>query len=187
MSNTNKELKALIDEFNQDFKISSEASRNEALRRLNGGEKAPASGRIYGEQNREEFKSRAREYAAKASALVQAEIDKLNDKMTEAPTDDAVRALTVVGMRDNVSREEFEALLNRYGNNYQSEKTIINLAAKNKIYFDREPLEQKLDDLEGLGRSLRSTLTLSSAEEHADSAFFKALQSSAIDATIPEE
>lgn len=187
MSNTNKELKALIDEFNQDFKISSEASRSEVLKSLRGGEKAPESGKIYGDSNREEFNSRAAEYRAKASELVQKEIDKVNDAMTEAPSDDAVRALTVVGMRDNVSREEFEALFNKYGDNYQSAKTIINLASKQKVFFDNVPLEQKLNDLERLGTSLRSSLTLKSAEDHADSPLYTALQVGTIDSILPEE
>ena len=158
MSSTNKELKALIAEFNQDFKISSEASRKEVLSNLKSGERAPESGRIYGENNREEFNNRARQYAARATELVQKEIDKVNDAMTEAPTDEAVRALTVVGLRDDVSKEEFDALF-----------------------------ERRREDLEGLGRSLRSTLTLRSAEDHSGSAGFTSLQLGSIDAVIPEE
>ena len=187
MSSTNKELKALIDEFNQDFKISSEASRKEVLSNLKSGERAPESGRIYGGNNREEFNNRAGQYAARATALIQKEIDKVNDAMTEAPSDDAVRALTVVGMRDNVSREEFEALYNKYGDNYQSAKAIINLASKQQIYFEHAPLEKRLEDLEGLGRSLRRSLTLRSAEDHSGLAGFTSIQLGVIDAVIPEE
>lgn len=173
----NAELKKIISDFGETYTRTCEASWKEYVSGMEPGQPAPPKGKIYGDKNRKQFAKDCNEYKSKALAIITGELDKLNAVATAAPNTDAVNAISLFNMRKNVSQEDVETLLDTYGDNIQAFKTIMDISSDKGIRIAaKHPTEEKIDSLNGLKKSIDSTLNLQSAENgHASKGFLSML------------
>lgn len=186
----NKELKVIVDNFNKEFGEVSEESRIEYLQQLtpNSNVMSPQKGKIYGDRHRSTFEESCRAKRSAAALLIDKEINILNKKMSEAPTQDAVNSVTMLSMRKNITSEEIQKLLDAYGDNDMTRSTIIDLAKEHNVkdyIFDKPSTSERIKDLEGLKRSLNTGMSIQSAEQRG-SAFIDWLKHD-IDNVFPED
>ena len=102
---------------------------------------------------RDEFSRRVEMYRADALAAVKNLRDRVNGIVTEAPSDEHVRALQVYMMRDDVSDAERRAFLDRYGDNYQARRVL-----KDRDVLDTSEYDDALASLAEMEENVTSVL-----------------------------
>ena len=170
---TNKELKSIISQFKDSYRIACDSSRNEYIKTLSAGARVPKEGILYGDERRQEFESMCAGYRDKALALLNKVLSDLHDKMTEAPSTDAVNSITLLGLRKHISQSEIENLLERYGDNPQAWNTIVSIARDHDIHaFNDHPIKRQIEAVDGLARTMERTISAQSANGgHASDGF----------------
>ena len=160
-------LKSIISKFAQEFDVTADRSRTAYIKSLNGGDRLPAEGKLYGEDVRRQFAETARQYGADAREIVDQRENEIRGLMAAAPSQDAVNALTMLKMRNEVSEEELNGAFDAYGDNYQCYKVLADIAADNNIRgIDKHPLETELEGLAVLKTSLARVFSVPGAESH---------------------
>lgn len=184
----NKELKSIISQFKDSYQIACDSSRNAYMKTLPAGARVPKEGILYGDERRQEFESMCAGYRDKALALLNKVLSDLHDKMTEAPSTDAVNSITLLGLRENISQSEIENLLERYGDNPQAWNTIVSIARDHDIRaFSDHPIEGQISAINDLSRSLERVLSTRSASAgHATDGFLSMVEMQ-IDEVFPAE
>lgn len=157
------EITALNKEFADTFHKSAEASRMEVMKSLEPGEATPQTGRIYGEDNRKLFEEKAAEIRSKGYSLIEQAKADLQKQITEAPSQDAVNAVSMLSHRTSVTRPEVDNLLQVYGDNYQAYQAIRDIAAQHEIFVESSNLEKSIAAINGESRAVQS-FTLANAE-----------------------
>ena len=170
----NKDLKSIMSQFRDSYKSMSDASRLEYIKTLAPGANVPEEGRIYGDDRRAEFESMCQGYRAKVSDFIQGAIKDLKNKVTESPSPDAVNTITLLNLRSDVTPEEIDDLIDRYGDNVQAYKAIVSIANEKKIKgLDViHPIEIEIRDAEDLESAIERSLNIASATSgHTSDAF----------------
>ena len=187
-SNANYELKVILDKYAQDYKNTAEASRNAFMQSAKGGYMIPAPGHIYGNDYKAQFEQRCRGYRAEAEKILDGVIEDTRAKATEAPSDEAVRVVQMLQLREELNADEVYNLLSVYGSNAQAYKAIASVAASKDVYVMPCPIDEELKDLEALKRDTAKTLTLANGENgHAEDGFLSFFKSASIDAVLPTD
>lgn len=185
--NKRETLKSMIGEFSEKYADTCQRTRQDYISTLAPGSRIPEGVRIYGEDERKAFEGVASDYRAKASKILDEEISKAKDQLTTAPSDEGVRVCSLLKMRDNVSRDEVNDLISKYGDNVQTYKAITAIAHEKGIKgFNNHPVEEKVSAYESLKKSLDSYFTLNSAENGKTSAGSSAFLGLFIDDAFPE-
>lgn len=170
----NKDLKSVMSQFRDAYKSMSDASRLEYIKTLAPGASVPEEGRIYGDDKRAEFESLCQGYRAKVNDIIQGAIKDLKTKVTESPSSDAVNTITLLNLRTDITPEEIEDLISRYGDNVQAYKAITSVAIEKGVKgFDTvHPVEIEIRDAEDLESAIERSLNIASATSgHTSDAF----------------
>ena len=129
----NRDLKAILKEYRNGYEIACKTSRAAFMETLNPGTKVPEAGRIYTEASKNAFDGMCAGYREKAKKVFDNLTNSLDTSMLEAPSTDAVNAISLFNMQKNASKGDVDRLLSKYGNNAQAYKTIVSIAHERKI------------------------------------------------------
>lgn len=192
MANTNKKLKEITGNYKDDFKRICDLSREKRLKELKPGERIPEKGFIYGDEAKDQFRTKAEQYRNKAIDLIDAEINVYRDKLTDAPSTEALNSVQLMALREKVTKDDINDLIERYGDNPMVFDTIKDLAKQKGIISESEfidhPLRQKIDAMENVRKHINRSLTFYEAERgHATDGFIAFLDSEIDGAFDPEE
>lgn len=163
----NTELKKIIKDFYSDYNRTAESTKKEYLMTLPIGAKIPDESRIYDAEELERFKERASQKRAKALSIVDEHLTDVREKMTEAPSTDAVSTITLLNSRQNITENEINHLVEAYGDNYQSYKAIQDIGTKNNIRIPEHILTKQEESLNNLRHSVDSALTYETASRRS--------------------
>lgn len=184
---TATELKSLISQFRDTFLTTSEASRGVKIRSLNPGEKIPAKGALYDNEHIETFNAYSLSARDRMRNILDKESEDLKKKMAEAPSVEAVNALTVLNMRNNISQDEINSFIDNYGDNYQAYKAIASIASDKGLNTWKSSkvndIDSTLKKIEELRSNLEKALTTSSAMAHHDKNGYYEMLNMMIDGT----
>ena len=186
----NTQLKAITKGYADDFKAISERSREERLKDLAPGSSIPASGKLYGDKAKNDFKVKADTYRARANEVIDKEPKSRNDKMTAAPSTEAVNTIQLLKMRNNLTEADINPLMKRYGDNTQVYDTLRDIAAQHGIHgyhLEENPLRVKANKLSDLKNSINNNLRVERAERGYASDGFISFLNATIDDALPEE
>lgn len=186
----NTELKAITTRYTDKYKNICERSREERIKSLQPGAALPAHGKLYGDEAREQFRKEADACRVQAASIIENELKALNDKMTAAPSIEAVNTIQLLKMRSNVTAADINSLMQRYGDNSQVYDTLIDIAGQhnlNEYKFESNPLRVKANKLNDLRSSIEKNLRLERAERGYASEGFISFLNAAIDDALPEE
>lgn len=181
----NFQLKQLVDEFGSAFHTISEASRTALMTSLKGGDMIPVPDKLYGNEYRAQFTDRCREILDAAVAIIDEQTDAIKASMAEAPSADAVNTVQMLALRDDITADEINVVLEKYGENYQAAKAIISVAASKGLRGWSCSADSRLEDLENLRSVMRRTINATSAENgHASNGYLEMLKLQ-IDSALP--
>lgn len=183
----NAELKDILSKFHEDYQITSKASRAQYMNTLPAGRTTPREGVIYGDAIREDFNNRCAEYRARVRKTIDPVIESLKKHMTQAPDAECASVLSLLNMRDHITKTEVDDLVERYGSNPQAYRTIQSIAHKHDISLEDDDLESRVADIETLRDNLNDTLSMRSAEGGHGTEGFLAMMCASIDQNFPVE
>ena len=183
----NKEIKRLVSQFRDSYDSMCESSRNEYMKTLSPGFEVPDKGMIYGEKNRNEFSSMCKGYRERSRKIIGDVIKAIQDTLTDGPSTDAVNSVNLLNMRKNITMEEVQELLDRYGDNPQIWTTIKSIATEHKLFIGEHPLYEQLAECKSLDLTMEKTLTLPNPKSYSLTKAYYALLDMQIDKALPIE
>ena len=185
-STINKELKELLNTFKDSYRTTCYASRVQYMKTLPAGSQIPKEGVIYGDAEKQQFDLDCKGFRDKANKILSDAHSELKKEATEAPSTEAVNSITLLNMRKDITETDVDDLLTRYGSNPQAWKTIKSIANDHDIRgFRDHPIDEQIQNIEGLANTLNKTLSLASASSgHAGDGFL-AMVAGQIDQTFP--
>ena len=179
MTNTRakQELKTIVSQFADGYKMTAKASRDAYLKTLAPGARVPEDGRIFGDDKRSEFESACKGYRERVHSVISEYLEELHKQETEAPSPEAVNSITLLNMRQNITEEEVGRLLEKYGENAQAYKAIVDIAGAHDLHiWGAHPVSAQIEGAEALEKELSREISLTSAEGgHASEAFVSVL------------
>jgi len=188
---TNAELKKIVNEFYDLYEDAARTTRTAIMANLPAGAAAPKESDIYGEAGRNSFAKEAAKLLARAEQLINARIKPIKEKLTAAPSVEAVNAVTMLSFNKDVSETDVDLLIEKYSDNYQTVKALKAVAIEKGLnkyksfYKDANILE--LEELERLKSSLANSFNINAAERHEGShAMAKWLLETSIDSAIAD-
>ena len=192
---TKQKIKAAFADIKPVYDRLSEESWNEYVNSLPYGQAIPPKGRFYDSARKDQFTafvSQQRNKALEALSVYRTDID---NAMSIAPTDEALRAVQAFSLRnpDSMTKEEYSAeigrLMTRYGANYSIYMGLHDMAAKAGIHgFSKHPLAteaEKADQAKEL--VIRSFNGVSMVYNNAPTDGQKAMFDYSIDQSFPAE
>lgn len=140
-----KELQNIYDSWFDDFQVLAAASRSEYMKGMTPGQPIPEEGKLYIDRYKEQFATQTEKVAQKALEVVTRELVKIQKEMTEAPTEEAARALQIFAIRAvdetienwterNKYADEIDGLMNAYGSNYLTYQALKKYAEKAGVH-----------------------------------------------------
>ena len=149
MANINTTLKELKVKMDDAFSKNAEASRQEYIKSLPAGSPLPAENRIYSDDHLKAFRDEARQIYGNVCDVLRKEREKVSEAKTEAPTDEAVRAISLMKLMD-VSADDVTNMLGKYGDNYSCYRAITSIAkdAGLKNDFGVHPYDKAADGID---------------------------------------
>ena len=182
MQNVNKQLKDIFSKYVTDFKAAAERSRIETIKNMPSGSIVPASGKIHGADERARFKDVCATYRDQVREVMEGERKRLRVKTTDAPSVDAVNAISLLKMRKGISEGEILNLIERYGDNYQAHQALVSIARENGVRGVMDhPLRLQLDGIDQLETSLCREIDIAKAENGHTSPAFQGIVGMTID------
>ncbi len=156
----NKALKAIFNEFMDTYSKICRSSREGYLKTLAPGAEVPKEGMIYGTASRDQFDAEAKKLREKADAIMEEAAAALREKMTAAPSTEAVNTLSALNLRDDTTEDEIDFFLTKYSDNPQVWQTLVSIGRRYgyRDFRNHEVFDQ-LRKVEDLQRSIDSTLT----------------------------
>ena len=103
------------------------------LSELKPGQKAPEQYRFFFPEDREALDEQLGAYREECRALLDDATANVKKLMTDAPSDDAVNYLTVMKLKSDITVNDIENALERYGDNYTAYNAIKGIAIENEI------------------------------------------------------
>ena len=160
-------LKEIIDRHYENYTKAVEASRVEYVKSLpieTTITVRPLYGSFYRQEDHEAFKETCREAQEKAMSAFDGFRSTVKEKMTEAPTEDAVNTIKLLSLR-TPTKEDLENLLDKYGDNYQVYCTIADIAKKNDVTIPKSPIARDVESLDYIENSTLEILGYHAAYE----------------------
>lgn len=145
-----------------EFERLTDESWNEKLQTLKAGEATPARNRFYDKERREQYNDTLAALRSAANKLADDYEGDLNKQLTEAPTEEALRAVQAFKMvsPDSMSLSDYsqrlQALNQRYGDNAIINAAIRSAANERHIPIDVHPAIQKAEEVDTLRRTANS-------------------------------
>lgn len=182
----NQELKAIYREYVSGYKEACAASRDRFMAKLSPGAKIPDHGKIYDQEGKAEFTAKCSGLRAKAHEVTSGMLKDLRVKATEAPSTEAVNAITVLGMRKKITESEVSDLLGQYGSNPLCWKSIVDIAEAHDIHsFGEHPVDASIHKLEDIDAKIERNLTTMNAEQGRATEGWIAMAGIDIDCALP--
>lgn len=183
----NKELKAVLDDFVAQYAAACEASRVAFMKSSKGGDRIPEPGHLYGNDAKEAFDQTCAELRSRAAAVLDTMTEEARAQLYAVPDRDCSAIINAVNGRTNLTREEVDGLLTKYGYNALTYRAIASAAKANEITVNDCPQQVLFNDLVELRRAFDEILTTASAEAgHAAEGFAELFKMMNIDSVIPE-
>lgn len=164
MSKDFNDLQTIVSQFQDSYNVTAAASIRDAKLRLQPGDAVPEEGKIIGDVFRNEFESLANGYRERAGKIIDGKIKGYEEYLTAAPSDEAVRVISMLGNRDHISSEEFDLVVEKYGDNYQAYKALNDIGARNGYHLAENERQAEYEALKGFKRSMDTYFSLSGAE-----------------------
>lgn len=156
----NRNLKAIMKSYRDNYESLCDSSRKDYIQTLGAGSRVPAEGRLYTDAAREDFAEKCRSYRSEVRSIIDDALSDLKAESTKAPDADAVNVVSLLKTRSNVSEQEIDDLLTRYGKDCpQIWRAIKDIAASNKHYYVPDhPVDAVINDISDLGSSIDRAL-----------------------------
>lgn len=185
INNTLKTLKVKMD---SSFTKHAEASRQEHIKQLSAGAPLPKANTIYGSEHLAAFREEAEELRSQAFAAIAEEREKVQKQMADAPSDEAVRAISLMKLRTDLTPDDVSNMLSAYGDNYSAHKAITSIANEAGVRsdFPAHRLDTASDGLDFIASKVPSMFSATAYERDGVKPITTLGFGQTIDSELPE-
>lgn len=163
----NKELKKIVEDFKQEYTIRMSASENAYRQSLKPGERFMSRRGFYDEANRDGFRKACDAAKEKAHDTINRLASDIMEQTTKAPSTEAVNAISLLASRKDVSADEIDMFMTKYGLDcplaYKSLKEIAE--AHGYHDFKDHPLADQAENIQMVVNSINRTFDPVRAEQ----------------------
>ena len=143
-----EKIRGIMTNFNKRKNEILENNRTDFIKAMGIGAVMPSSVKL-NDHYREEATKLLKNTREQLSAIMTPLINDVLNTITEAPTEEAVRMIDVVRGRTNISADEIDYLMNRYGNNVQVYNALHDIAKSHEYYdFKQNGYMKQLSDFQ---------------------------------------
>ena len=162
----NKELKSMLEEFTRSYDILRKKSEDKYKTTLKPGAVFRQQNGFYYEEDRAEFQTICNKLKARAHALIDDLAAEVVNQNTTAPAQEAVNVVSIINARNEVSAEEIDALMTRYGHDCPMVYKALYEKAQSLGYrdFKQHPLVEEAENMAALSKAIDRTFDSRSAE-----------------------
>lgn len=162
----NKELKALLDEYQQRYESQRQASEAKYKTSLKAGETFHEQKGFYYDRDRQTFNNFCEHLKERAHKLIDKAAMEVMAQNTAAPSTEAVNVVTLVNSRQNVPVDEIDQLMTKYGLTCPMVYNALKEKAESLGYrdFRPHPITEEAEGMEAMLRAIDRTFTSASAE-----------------------
>ena len=162
----NKELKGLVDEYKRSYEILRQKSEDGYKATLQPGQTFHAQQGFYDAGSKEEFAAICKNLREKAHALMDSAALEIMAENTKAPSTEAVNVVTLLNARQNVSADEIDQLMTKYGHDCPMVYKALHEKAESLGYHDfkQHPIVEAAENMEMLNSTIDRCFDVYSAE-----------------------
>lgn len=157
----NADLKNLVASFKENYDIAVRKSEERYKTTLQPGQVFQRRDGFYSDADRTAFEKVCTSCREKAQGIIDAVKTDLVMKNTAAPSNDAVNMLAVVNSRQDLSENELDQLMTRYGSECPMVYKALHEKARSLGYHDfkQHPITDAAEKIEQLGAIIDRTMT----------------------------
>lgn len=182
----NKELKGLVNEYKQSYEAIRQQSEAKYKTTLQAGATFHPKNGFYYEEDRQAFNAVCDRLREKAHGLIDKAALEVMAQNTAAPSTEAVNVVTLLNARQNVSADEIDQLMTKYGQDCPMVYKALHEKAQALGYHDFKPhpIAEEAENMEAVSRIIDRTFSATSAENNIviSAAAFETTASSAFPA-----
>lgn len=174
----NASVMEIVTDFSDEYEATEAVDHAARCASLKPGTPVPAKGGIKLTDNIHHIQNYSFEAEEKIASLCEGKRASVKATMTDAPSEEAVRMMQAINLRDSVSKTELDALASKYGNNYQVRRFIADQLSRRELAVpDEDECDRDLRLIDHAERVGRESVTRSAVER---SAFNKAARLSIV-------
>lgn len=163
----NKELKGLMEDYKRSFEQLRQASEDRYKTTLQPGQTFRARQGFYDDESKAKFVTICSDLKEKAHALVDGVAQQIMDENTKAPSTEAANVVTLLAARQNVSADEIDQLMTKYGIDCPMVYRALYEKASSLGYHDfkQHPIVEAAENVERMNRAISRCLDPYSAAD----------------------
>ena len=162
----NKELKGIVDEYKRSYSIMREKSEAKYKTTLKPGAVFNPRSGFYYDEDRQAFTDVCNRLKVRAHDLVNKATLEVIDKNLTAPSTEAVNMLTLLNTRQNISADEIDQLMTKYGQDCPMVYKALHEKAQALGYHDFKPhpITEAVENIEAMSKAIDSCISSDRAE-----------------------
>ena len=162
----NKKLKDLKDQYKRSYEILQQKSEAKYKTTLKTEQTFNARQGFYYDEDRQEFQKICNELREQAHRIVDAITNGYSEQNTKAPSTEAANVVTLIGARKNISADEIDQLMTRYGHDCPMVYAALLEKAQGLGYrdFKPHPVTEAAENMQALSGIIDKTFNASRAE-----------------------
>lgn len=182
---TNEKLKKEFRRYSDEYSRLSKLAKDEYVKTLKPGARVPEKVELSGEY-RNRFEDLVTEIKSNVSGILKPIKKELEDSISEAPSQEALNTIMLLGTRKNINKEELNQIVNRYGDNVQAYNAIKDIAKEHDVYLGNHQVNEDLDYIESINNAALRMSVLDANNGHATPGYVSFIEIS-IDNAFPVE
>lgn len=159
-----KQLKNYVHEYADTYAAMADNCFKRRCAMLRPGQPAPARDLPLDRESREEFGEVCADLRRKVNDLLDGVAENYTAEVTKAPSDEAVKLITVLKAVGTVSEGDLAAYLEKYGDNYTVYVALREIAKNSGIILEDPPVVKRREAVEDLRQELTRSICISDAE-----------------------
>ena len=155
----NKELKQIAEQYRDTYENARRISEENYKKTLAPGQIFHARQGFYDESSKASFANECERFRVKAHSLLDSVTIELIDETTKAPSTEAVNAISLLTSRKDVSADELDLFMTKYGQDCPLAYASLKEIAENHGYRDfiEHPLKEQAENVQILANSIDRT------------------------------
>ena len=153
MNYKGEKIKGLLDAYTKKYEAITSKAREEYIKTLKPNQMIPETIPFHFYEG--EWEKVVAETRTQITDIINIEREEIAQKLTDAPSSEAVNTLMLLGMRKNITEGDINNLMERYGNNPQVYQAINDIAQDHNInIYKKHPIVEHSEKLEILADNI---------------------------------
>ncbi len=181
----NEKIKEQLKRYADSYSRIKEQAKSDYIKSLGPGAIVPKEVALSGTYA-EQFENIIIDVQNKVNDIIEPFMKKLEEKFVEAPSTDEVNMISLLKVRNNLTKDEVFQIADKYGEKPQVYRAIQDIAHDHDIYLIDHPINQQIEDIKSVLKSVNGFSVYDAERDHATSGYMSFIGMS-VDNAFPIE